>query len=318
MSAHQEKPVLFPDIEPYDSGSLKVSGLHEIYYEQVGSPQGIPLVFLHGGPGVGCSPKHRRYYDPRKFRVILHDQRGAGRSRPFGELRENTTRDLTGDIGKLRAHLGLDRFILLGGSWGSTLALAYAEAHPEHVSGLILRGLYFATKAEKENFYGEGVAAFFPEVTEAYWSRVPEIPGKSRPEQVLALLDNPDPQVRLHAARAWSAYELKMAFLEMKDEDVERELDAGDPTAVARIENHYMAHDCFLEEGELLRGLDRIQDIPAVLVNGRYDVLCPPQYAWRLHKLLPKSKLWIIEKAGHSGGEPGIEAALVQAVRTFE
>jgi proline iminopeptidase len=315
---------LFPEIEPYDSGYLKVSDLHEIYYEQVGNPQGIPILYLHGGPGGGCSPRNRRYYDPAKFRVILHDQRGAGRSRPFAELRGNTTHELVGDIEKLRTHLGLDKFILLGGSWGSTLALTYAEAHPEHVSGLILRGVYLATNAEMEHFYGRdgegdrGAAAFFPEVAEKLWSQVPEMPGKTRPQRLLALLESPDEAVRKKIARAWATYESKLAFLTADDAEIEKDLDKDDPLAFSRIENHYMSHNCFLEEGQLLRDAGKLKDIPAIIVNGRYDVICPPKTAWRLHKLLPKSQIWIIDAAGHSGGEPGIEAALVRAVRTFE
>jgi proline iminopeptidase len=316
------KDVLFPEIEPYDSGYLKVSDLHEIYYEQVGNPQGIPILYLHGGPGAGCSPMARRFYDPKKFRIILHDQRGAGRSRPFAELRENDTQNLVADIEKLRVHLGLDKFVLLGGSWGSTLALAYAEAHPEHVSGLILRGVYLASKAEMEHFYGSaadgGAAAFFPDIAEKLWSQVPEMLGKTRPQRLLAILEGSDEQARKKAARAWVAYETKLAFLNVSDEEVDKDVDAEDPLAFARIENHYMAHDCFLEEGQLLRDAGKLKDIPTIIVNGRYDVICPPKTAYRLHKALPKSKLWIIDAAGHAGSEPGIREALMRAVREFE
>jgi proline iminopeptidase len=311
---------LFPDIEPYASGMLRVSSLHEIYYEQVGNPEGIPILFLHGGPGHGCQPRTRRYYDPQAFRAVLHDQRGAGRSRPFGELRENTTQELIGDIEALRTHLQIDKFILLGGSWGSTLALAYAEAHPEHVSGLILRGVFLATQAEINSIYVDHgyAAAFFPEVVAEFWAQMPEIPGKSGPQRVLALLESPDERVRNKAARAWALYEFKLAYLMASDEEIGKDLDVNDPLALARIENHFMAHDCFLEEGQLLRDLGKLKDIPTVIVNGRYDVLCPPKYAWLLHRALPQSQLWIVEQAGHAGGEPGIEDALVKAVKTFE
>lgn len=311
---------LFPDIEPYDSGYLKVGGLHEIYYEQVGNPEGIPIFFLHGGPGHGCMPQTRRYYDPRTFRAILHDQRGAGRSRPFGELRENTTQALVGDIEALRIHLGLDKIILIGGSWGSTLALTYAETHPGHVAGLILRGVFLATPTEIGSIYlDDGVAAaFFPEVAASFWSQVPEMPGKTRLQRLLALLENPDEKVCKPAARAWAAYENKLAVLTANDEEIEKDLDAHDPYALSRIENYFMAHDCFLEEGQLLRDIGKIKDIPTVLVNGRYDVLCPPKYAWLLHQLLPQSQLWFIDQTGHAGSEPGIQEALVRAVRTFE
>ncbi len=310
---------LFPDIEPYASGSLQVSSLHEIYYEQVGNPEGIPILFLHGGPGHGCQPRTRRYYDPKTFRAILHDQRGAGRSRPFGEVRENTTQELVGDIEKLRTHLQIDKFIVLGGSWGSTLALAYAEAHPEHVSGLILRGVFLATQAEIDSSYvDEGyAAAFFPEVTAKFWAQMPEIPGQTRPQRVLSLLESPDEQVRTQAARAWAQYEFTLAYLTANDEELQKDLDANDPYALSHIENHYMAHGCFLEEGQLLRDAGKLKDIPTILVNGRYDMLCPPKYAWLLHQALPQSQLWIIDQAGHAGSEPGIEEALVRAVQTF-
>jgi proline iminopeptidase len=309
---------LFPEIEPYDSGYLEVSDLHEIYYEQSGNPNGKPIFFLHGGPGSGTSPRQRRYFDPQKFRIVLHDQRGAGKSRPFAETRENDTWALVGDLEKLRVHLGVDRMILLGGSWGSTLALAYAEKYPEHVSGLILRGVYLGTRQEMEHFYTHGVAEYFPEVSERLWSQVPDMPGKTAPQRLMTLLDSPDEATRKKFAKAWVAYETKLAFLNISDEDVEKDVAAGDPTAFARIENHYLSHDCFLEDNQLLRDAGKIKDIPAVIVNGRYDVICPPRTAYLLHKALPKSQLWIIEAAGHASGEPGIQAALVRAVRTFE
>lgn len=316
--AEEPKAVLFPEIEPYDSGYLRVSDLHEIHYEQVGNPEGKPIFFLHGGPGGGSSPYSRRYYDPKKFRVVLHDQRGAGRSRPFAETRQNTTQDLVRDIEKLRQHLKIDRMILLGGSWGSTLALAYAEAYPERVSGLILRGVYLGTREEMERFYGHGVAEYFPEVSEKLWSQVPDMPGKTMPQRIMALLDSPDPEVRKRIARAWAAYETKVSSLTQTDAEVEKAFEQWDPTAFSRIENHYMSSDCFLEPNQLLRDAVKIKDIPTVIINGRYDVVCPPEAAWRLHKALPKSQLRIVEAAGHSGREPGIEEAILQAVRSFE
>jgi proline iminopeptidase len=311
---------LFPDIEPYDSGFLRVSDLHEIYYEQVGNPKGIPILYLHGGPGHGCQPLSRRYYDPGTFRAILHDQRGAGRSRPFGEVRENTTQALVSDIEALRVHLGLPPFILLGGSWGSTLALAYAEAHPEHVAGLILRGVFLATQTEVSSIYVEdgAAAAFFPEVYASFWAQTPDVPGKTGPQRILALLESPDEQMRQKVARTWALYEFNLAYLTANVEEIGKDLDANDPLALSRIENHYMAHNCFLEEGQLLRDATRLKDVPTVLVNGRYDVLCPPKYAWFLRQRLPQSQLWIIDEAGHAGNEPGIQEALVRAVRTFE
>jgi proline iminopeptidase len=318
-SAHELPSPLFPEIEPYESGYLRVSEIHEIYYEQLGNPQGKPVFFLHGGPGGSAGPGTRRFYDPKKFRIVLHDQRGAGRSRPFAELRENNTQNLVEDINRLRAHLKIeDKILLVGGSWGSTLALAYAEAHPERVAGMVLRGIYLGTPEEMESFYGDGVAAYFPEVSEKLWSQVPEMPGKTRPQRLLAQLESPDPEVRKRIARAWAAYEFKVAFLERSDAELDAELAAGDQTAFSRIENHYMANDCFLEPNQLLRDVQKIRHIPVVIINGRYDVICPPKTAYRLHKELPKSELWIVEAAGHAGSEPGIQAAIVRAVKTFE
>jgi proline iminopeptidase len=318
-AAAEEASPLFPEIEPYDSGFLRVSEIHEIYYEQSGNPQGKPVFFLHGGPGGGTSPVSRRLYDPKKFRIVLHDQRGAGKSRPFADLRENTTQDLVEDIERLRRHLKIeDKILIVGGSWGSTLALAYAEAHPDRVAGLVLRGIYLATPEEMESFYGHGVAAYFPEVSERLWSLVPEMPGKTRPQRLLTMLEGPDPEVRKKVARAWAAYETKVAFLERSDAEVEAEFATWDPTAFSRIENHYMAKDCFLEPDQLLRDAQKIQHIPVILINGRYDVICPPKTAYKLHQALPKSQLWIVEAAGHAGSEPGIQAALVKAVKSFE
>lgn len=313
------EPELFPEIQPYDSGYLKVSDIHEIYYEQSGNPEGKAIFFLHGGPGGSTSPAQRRYYDPKKFHIVLHDQRGAGKSRPFADVRQNTTWDLVEDIEKLRKHVGVERMIFLGGSWGSTLALSYAEKYPERVSGLILRGVYLGTREEMERFYTHGVAEYFPEVSERLWSQVPEMPGKTPPQRILAALESPDEALRKRVAKAWAAYETKVAFLQRSDEEVEKAFaDGWDPTAFSRIENHYMANDCFLEDNQLLRNAGRLKDIPTIIVNGRYDVICPPRTAYLLHKALPKSKLWIVEAAGHSGSEPGITAALVRAVRTFE
>jgi proline iminopeptidase len=314
-----DKDDLFPQIQPYDSGYLKVSDIHEIYYEQSGNPQGKPIFFLHGGQGGSTSPNQRRYYDPKKFRIVLHDQRGAGKSHPFADIRQNTTWDLVEDIEKLRTHLGIEKMVLIGGSWGSTLALSYAEKYPEHVLGLILRGVYLGTRQEMQRFYVEGVREYFPEVSDRLWSQIPESPGKTPPQRILEVLNGPDEEARKRAAKAWAAYETKVAYLQRSDEEVEKSFaDGWDPTAFSRIENHYMSNDCFLEDNQLLREAGKIKDIPAVIVNGRYDVICPPRVAYLLHKALPKSQLWIIEAAGHSGSEPGIQQALVRAVRSFE
>lgn len=309
---------LFPEIEPYSFGYLNVGRLHEIYYEEAGNPRGTPLFILHGGPGAGCSPEYRRWADPDRFRMVLHDQRGAGRSRPFGELRENTTRHLVQDIESLRRHLGIERMVLLGGSWGSTLALAYAETYPDRVSGLILRGIFLATKEESERFFPLGTADYFPDALERLRSEIPEEAGKTLPRQVLDRLESPDEEVRRRAARAWTEFELKIAGLRRSDEEIERLLADWNPTALARIETSYIVNDFFLEEGELVRGLDKIRDIPAVILNGRYDVATPPIVAWRLHKALPQSEIKIVEASGHSASDLEMQRAMVQAVRRFE
>jgi proline iminopeptidase len=309
---------LFPEIEPYDSGHLRVSELHRIYYEQVGNPSGKPLFVLHGGPGAGCSPMMRRYADPERFRIVLHDQRGAGRSLPFGEIRENTTQALVEDVERLRQHLKIKRMILLGGSWGSTLALAYAEAYPDHVAGLVLRGIFLGTRQELDLYFPRSVGDYFPEIYERLCAQIPEMPGKSLPERVFALLESPDEEVRRNAARAWVEFELRTVVLQRTDEEVRQEMDTFDPEALARLETFYIVRDCFLEEGQLLRDIGRIQHIPAVILNGRYDLMTPPVIAWKLHKALPKSELWFIEAAGHSGGEPATQEGLVRALRRFE
>lgn len=313
-----EHPDLYPEIKPYDSGFLQVSRRHEIFYEQVGNPEGRPVFVLHGGPGAGCSPAYRRFHDPEVFRIVLHDQRGAGRSRPFGEIRENTTQDLVKDIDRLRLHLGIEQMILFGGSWGSTLALAYAEAHPERVTGLVLRGIFLATREEMERFFPLGTADYFPEAWDRLHSQVPEVPDTTFAQRVLALLEGPDLEVRRQVARAWAAFELRSAFLRRSDEELKDLFETWAPTALARIEAHYMAHDFFLEEGQIERDLAKIRHIPAVLVNGRYDVLTPPIMAWRLHKALPSSKLRIVEACGHSAGDYEMQGALVRAVRELE
>lgn len=309
---------LFPEIEPYDSAHLRVSELHRIYYEQVGNPSGKPLFVLHGGPGAGCSPTQRRYADPERFRIVLHDQRGAGRSLPFGEIRENTTQALVEDVERLRQHLKIKRMILLGGSWGSTLALTYAEAYPDHVAGMVLRGIFLGTREEMDLYFPRSVGDYFPEAYERLCAQIPEMPGKNLAERVFALLESPDEEIRRNAARAWVEFELKTVGLQRTDEEVRQELDTFDPEALARLETFYIVRDCFLEEGQILRDIGRIQHIPAILVNGRYDLMTPPVVAWKLHKALPKSELWLIEAAGHSAGEPATQEALVRAVKKFE
>ena len=318
-SAFGEDPSGFwPELAPYRTGHLRVSPQHEIYYQLGGSAQGMPVMVLHGGPGAGCGPEYFRYFNPGKFHIVLHDQRGCGQSRPYGELFENDTRHLVEDIEKLRRFLGLEKVLLFGGSWGSTLALAYAETYPRNVAGMILRGVFTARREEIDHFYHGGAGKFFPEAYAALQKAVDRPQTLNYPEQLLAKLRSPDPAVRESAAWAWTRYESKLAFLAITDDQIERWLKGYNPFAFALLENHYMANRCFLKEGQLLNNAARIAAIPTVIVNGRYDVICPPYTAYQLHAKLAKSRLLIVDASGHSSSEEGIGKALLQAARDFE
>ena len=311
---------LFPIVEPFDAGYLKVSDLHTIGYALYGNPQGKPVFVLHGGPGFGCYPRVTQYFNPNKFLIVLHDQRGAGRSRPPGELRQNTTPHLVADIEQLREHLKIDGQILLfGGSWGSTLALAYAETHPEQVSGMVLRGISTGTKAEIGNaFAGPPMRQFFPDAVERLEAAMPPDLGGFNPEALLRLFTGDDEAAGRRVAEAWIRFAIETGKLHASNEEVERGFGDWDPRPATRIDCHYAANRFFLEEGQLLREADRLRDIPTTIINGRYDLVCPPIAAYRLHKRLPRSKLIIVEEAGHSEAEPGITRAMVKAVAEYE
>lgn len=309
---------LFPPIEPYESGMLKVSDIHEIYYELSGNPKGKPVFVLHGGPGAGCSPRMRRYFNPEKYLIVLHDQRGCGQSKPYGELRENNTQALVSDIEVLRKKLGLDKIIVFGGSWGSTLGLAYAEAHPEHVSALVLRGLWLCTNAELEYWYGGGTADHFPEEYERLMSVLPKGESGTLPERLMKLLTSDDEAVRRKAAKAWAWYEIKLCYLEKTDEELERIFQEWDPYAFSLLENYYMVNNCFLRENQLAEEAGKLKDIPITVVNGRYDVICLPRVAYEFCRPLPNAKLIIAERAGHSQSEPPVTKALVEVMQTLE
>jgi proline iminopeptidase len=306
---------LWPAIEPFETGYLEVSPLHEIYYELSGNPEGTPVFGLHGGPGGRSSPYMRRFFDPDRYLIVLYDQRGAGKSRPYGELRENDTWALVEDIESLRTRLGLDRIVLFGGSWGSTLALAYAETHPERVAALVLRGVFTATQAEIDHFYHGGAAAFFPDVYERFLAELPEPDRRPLPAYLYELIVSSDTPERERYCLAWGKYEVKMAALNISDQAVADIFAEEEPCTFALFENYYMTHRCFLEEGQLLENAGRLAGIPTWLVNGRYDAICPPRAAHELQKRIPGSELVIAEGAGHWMGEPEIEQALLRIFR---
>lgn len=309
---------LWPEIEPFETGHLVVSDIHEIYYEISGKPDGNPVFVLHGGPGGSTSPYMRRFFDPEKFMIVMHDQRGCGKSKPYGEIRENTTWDLVADIESLRVYLDLDRIVLFGGSWGSTLALAYAETYPANVSGLVLRGIFTAARDEIDHFYHGGVGKFFPETYEKLIYSLPEPDRRPLPDYLYNLIADADSAGKMEYSKVWAAYELKVCALHFPEDRLEKVVRGFDSYAFALLENYYMSNGCFLEDGQLLQDTGRIADIPAVLVNGRYDVICPPSNAYRLHRLLPNSRLVIAEGAGHWMGEEAVEEALLEAMLQFE
>ena len=309
---------LYPEIEPFDSGFLNVDARHRMYYEQCGNPQGKPVVILHGGPGAGCGAKIRRFHDPRAYRIILLDQRGAGRSTPHADLIDNTTWTLVADIEKLREHLGIDRWQVFGGSWGSTLALAYAEKHPECVSELVMRGIFLLRRWELEWFYQEGCSRLFPDAWEKYLEPIPEVERGDIISAYHRRLTSADESVRLEAAQAWSIWEASTSFM-LQDEDfINSHNDAHFALSFARIENHYFVNGGFFEvEGQLLRDAHKLKGIPGVIVHGRYDVVCPIANAWDLHKVWPEAKLMISPTSGHSAFEAENASALIEATDSY-
>ena len=309
---------LYPERDAYASHSLPVSELHTLQVDEVGNPDGQPVVFVHGGPGGGCEPWHRRFFDPERYRVVLIDQRGCGRSTPHAELRDNTTWHLVDDMERVREHLGIERWVVFGGSWGSTLSLAYAQAHPERVKALVLRGIFMLRPAEIRWFYQDGASWIFPDAWEQY---LDPIPAEERDDLLMAYyqrLTSDDAATRRAAARAWSVWEGATSKL-YPSEDMKQQFGEDRfAEAFARIECHYFVNGGFFEEPEqLLHNIDRVRDIPAVIVQGRYDVVCPMKSAWDLHRAWPEADFHVVADAGHAASEPGIRRVLIEAPDRF-
>jgi len=309
---------LYPSIEPYDQGILTVGDGHEIYYEQCGNPNGKPAVYLHGGPGGGCNPGQRRVFDPQKYRIILFDQRGCGRSKPFAALKNNTTWDLVFDMEKLRVHLHINEWQVCGGSWGSTLALAYAQSYPECISELILRGIFTLRKSELDWYYQYGASRIFPDEWEKFLAPIPE---NERDDLIAAYykrLTGDDEKIQLEAAKAWSMWEGSTINLYQRPGQIEHFGSERFATAFARIECHYFINKGWFEtDNWLIDHGSAIDHIPTVIIQGRYDVCTPVATAWELHKVIPNAKFELIPDAGHSFDEPGIADAIVRATDTF-
>jgi len=308
---------LYPEIEPYDSGLLDVGDGHRVYWERSGRKGGKPAVFLHGGPGGGFSATHRRLFDPAVYDVMLFDQRGCGRSTPHAGLEANTTWHLVADIERLREMMGVEKWLVFGGSWGSTLALAYAETHTERVSELVVRGIYTLTRAELEWYYQFGVSEMFPDKWEAFVAPIPEAERGDLMAAYRKRLVGDDRQAQLEAAIAWSRWEGQTITLLPAPEIDAQHSDDDFALAFSRIENHYFVHAGWLEEGQLLRDAWKLKDIPGTIVHGRYDMPCPAKYAWQLHKAWPKADFHLIEGAGHAFSEPGILDRLIRATDGF-
>jgi len=306
---------LYPEIEPTRQWRLAVDEPHELYIEECGNPDGIPVLFLHGGPAGGCVPYHRRFFDPAVYRIILFDQRGAGQSTPHAELEGNTSQALVADIEAIREKLAIEQWLVFGGSWGSTLALLYAQAHPLRVSGLILRGIFLCRPEDIHWFYQQGASRLFPEYWEQYLAPVPEAERGDMVSAYYRLLTSDDEPTRLEAARAWSLWEGHTISLLPCKETEQTFAAAKFALAMARIECHYFMNQSFLEDNQILNNVDKIADIPAIIVHGRYDVVCPVDQALALHAAWPQAELQVIANAGHAASEPGIIDALVSATR---
>ncbi len=304
---------IYPKIKPYVTHTLRVEAPHRLYVEECGSPDGIPVLFVHGGPGAGCAPVHRCFFDPEKYRIILFDQRGCGKSTPHASLENNTTQDLVADMEFIRDYLGVEQWLLFGGSWGSTLSLVYAQAHPGRVLGLVLRGIFLCRPHEIRWFYQEGASHIFPDYWEDYLKPIPEAERGDLLKAYYRRLSSENEVARMAAAKAWAKWEGRTSTLHPSKTVIDHFSQPHNALSLARIESHYFSHDSFLEPNQVLRDAGRLAGIPGVIVQGRYDVVCPMQSAWDLHRAWPDAVLQIIPDAGHSALEVGIIDALVRA-----
>lgn len=307
---------LFPPLQPNHIGMLAVDALHTIYWEECGNPAGIPVIFLHGGPGGGLSPKHRQFFDPDAYRIVLFDQRGAGQSTPLGETRNNTTQLLIADIEAIRRMLGIKQWLVFGGSWGATLALAYGQAYPQACLGFVLRGIFLCTQAEIDWFM-HGIRHFYPDAHEEFVALIPPQERGDLLQAYAKRLFSDDADVSIQAAHVWSRYEGSCSFLRPQSEAIDRFDSDAVALGLGRLEAHYFLNRGFMDEDQLIRDIDRIRHLPAVIVQGRYDTICPPMSAYRLHQAWPETRLHIVADAGHAAMEPGTAAALIAATEQF-
>lgn len=316
MPPNSADTVLFPPLSPYRSGMLPVDATHTLYWEECGNPDGIPVLFLHGGPGGGCSPTHRRFFDPAHYRIVLFDQRGAGKSTPAAELKNNTTALLIDDIEMLRRLLEVDQWLVFGGSWGATLALAYGQTHPQRCLGFVLRGIFLCTQAEIAWFL-HGMARFFPQAHQSFVAQIPIAERADLLQAYAKRLFSADPQLSLPAARRWAQYEAACSYLHPRQSGTDEVWDDQASLKLARLEAHYLSHGGFMDDDQLINNMARIAHLPVIMVQGQYDVVCPPATAYRLQQAWAGAKLQLITDAGHAALEPGTAAALVAATEQF-
>ncbi|VUD53946.1 Proline iminopeptidase [Thalassocella blandensis] len=309
--------LLYPEIKPYARHDLQVDDIHTLYIEESGDPDGLPVLFIHGGPGAGCSKHDRRFFDPDKFRIILYDQRGAGRSKPHAELENNTTAHLIDDIEKIRQHLGVEKWVIFGGSWGSTLGLLYAQSYPQYVSGMILRGIFLCRDEDLRWFYQYGAHQIFPDYWDDFQKPVPEHERDNMMNAYYQLLTGDNELAKMGAAKAWSLWEGRCATLRPCPDVVSSFSDAHMALSLARIEAHFFVNKSFIEPNQILNNMDKLEGIPGIIIHGRYDMVCPLENAHQLYKAWPDSELQIIRDAGHSSREPGIIDALTKATKAM-